>query len=69
LAKESQRDKLIDYFPLLAYFGFWLQGAAISSIITGDYKLMLLGLVTLPALAALGLAARKIARHGGETEE
>ena len=50
-------DKLIDYFPVIAYFGFWLQGAAISSIFTGEPRLMALGIVTAPAIAAMIYAA------------
>ena len=60
---KDKFDRLLDYFPLLAYFGFWLQGAAISSIFTGEPRLMGLGLVTLPAIAAMLYAAKKIARR------
>jgi len=67
---EKRFDKLLDYFPLLAYFGFWLQGAAISSVITGDPRLMALGVVTLPALAAMVAAAVRIRRrHEGEAKD
>ena len=57
---QEKFDRLLDYFPLLAYFGFWLQGAAISSVFTGEPRLMALGLITLPALAAMAWAALRI---------
>ena len=47
----------LDYFPLLSYFGFWLQGALLGSVVTGDWRLMALGAVTLPAVFALVVAA------------
>ncbi len=58
--QSSRFDKILDYFPILAYFGFWLQGAAIGAIITGDPRLMKLGFVTIPAIAAMFLAIFKI---------
>jgi sulfite exporter TauE/SafE len=58
--KDQRPNRLLDYFPCLAYLGFWFQGALLGSIVTGEPKLMALGIVTLPALLALALAARKI---------
>ncbi len=53
-------DKYLDYFPIIAYFGFWLQGAAIGALMTGEPKLIALGVVTTPAMAAMVYAAYKI---------
>lgn len=65
---SSRFDRLLDYFPLLAYLGFWLQGAALSAVITGDPRLMKLGVVTLPALLALLAAFLKLrCRHQNRT--
>ncbi len=58
--ESSRLDKAIDYFPLLAYLGFWIQGALVSSFITGDWRLMVLGVVTAPAMIAMVLAALKV---------
>ena len=63
---RSRYDQALDYFPLLAYLGFWVQGALIPSIMTGEVKLMLLGFVTTPALVCLALAALRIRRNHGE---
>ncbi|UCD85277.1 MAG: hypothetical protein JSU92_03540 [Deltaproteobacteria bacterium] len=66
--EPSRFDKILDYFPILAYFFFWLQGAAIGAIITGDPRLMKLGFVTLPAIAAMILAVFRIRkRHREDT--
>ena len=58
--EPSRFDKILDYFPILAYFCFWLQGAAIGAIITGEPRLMKLGFVTIPAIVAMLLAVFKI---------
>jgi sulfite exporter TauE/SafE len=63
---REKRRRLLDYFPLLAYLGFWLQGAALGALLTRDPRLIALGLVTLPALLALGLAAREIRKRQRE---
>jgi predicted branched-subunit amino acid permease len=60
---SSRLNPVLDYFPLLAYLGFWLQGAAIGAVITGDPRLIKLGLVTIPALLALLAAFIKIRRR------
>jgi hypothetical protein len=60
---KEKFDKLLDYFPIIAYFGFWLQGAAISSVFTGDPRLVALGFVTAPAIAAMLWAAFNIRRR------
>ena len=57
---KEKFDKLLDYFPVIAYFGFWLQGAAISSVVTGEPRLMALGFITAPAIVAMAFAAHKI---------
>jgi uncharacterized membrane protein len=58
--EKSRFDRALDYFPILAYFGFWLQGAALAAVITGDVRLMALGLVTIPAVAAMVVAVLRI---------
>lgn len=65
--KNSKKDKLIDYFPIAAYFGFWAQGALIGAILTGEPKLMALGIVTTPAVAAMIIAGVKIYRAHRQT--
>jgi sulfite exporter TauE/SafE len=56
-------DRWVDYLPLLALLGFWLQAAVVGSLLSNDLRLVALGVVTLPALAALGLAAREVRRR------
>lgn len=67
--EASSKDRIIDYFPIIAYFGFWLQGAVFAAILTGDTKLMVLGVVTAPAIAAMVLAIFRIARGHARQEE
>lgn len=64
--KNSRFDRALDYFPLLAYFGFWFQGAALGALLTRDPRLIAFGLITLPALIALTAAAVKIRRRPSE---
>ncbi len=61
--ERSRVDGLLDYLPILAYFGFWLQGALIGSIVTREPKLIALGFVTAPAIIAMLLAVVKIRRQ------
>ncbi len=61
--EKSKFEKIVDFFPLIAYGLFWLQGALIGSIVTGEPKLMALGFVTIPAIAAMVAAAVKIRRQ------
>jgi hypothetical protein len=56
----SRYERLLDYYPILSYAGFWLQGAFIGAILTGDARLMKLGFVTLPAICAMVAAAFRI---------
>jgi uncharacterized membrane protein len=65
----NRSGRMLDYFPILAYAGFWLQGAALAALITREPRLIALGVVTIPAVAALALAALRIRRRqdGGPT--
>ena len=67
--ERSRFDRALDYFPILAYAGFWLQGAALSALITGDLRLIALGLITLPALFAMALAILRIRVRHRESSE
>ncbi|OGP61133.1 MAG: hypothetical protein A2V67_09095 [Deltaproteobacteria bacterium RBG_13_61_14] len=58
--ETSRWDQVLDYFPILAYFGFWLQGAVLGAILTGEPRLMKLGFVTAPAILAMLLAVVRI---------
>ncbi|HUT55769.1 MAG TPA: hypothetical protein VM658_20430 [bacterium] len=62
----TRADKRLDYYPILAYAGFWLQGAAVAALLTRDPRLIALGLVTIPAVAAMAVAAVRIRRRGDE---
>jgi|GEM_PF-3507536 len=57
-------DKILDYFPLISYISFWLQGALLPSFMTEDPRLIRLGVVTLPALICFFIAALRLrSRH------
>ena len=57
-------DRTLDYFPLIAFALFWFLSAATGAIQIGDPALLKLGLVTLPAVAAVVYCLLRIrARH------
>jgi len=60
--KTSRFDKLLNYFPILAYLGYWFYGPFIGALIIGDPRFVKLGLVTIPAIAAMLMVALKIHR-------
>lgn len=49
---------------MLAFLGYWLYAGLVPAIMTGDSRLLLLGLVTLPALAAMAAALWRAAGRG-----
>lgn len=52
----EKNSRLVDLLPMLAFLGYWLYAGLFASLMTGDRRLVLLGLVTLPALAAMAAA-------------
>lgn len=67
--EKSRFDRIFDYFPILAFAGFWLQGAFIGALVTGDPRLIKLGFVTFPAIIAMLLAVFRIrAKHREHAE-
>jgi len=58
--RSSRFNNILDYFPIAAYLGFWLQGGLAGAVITGEARLMALAIVTLPAMAAMTAAVIKI---------
>jgi uncharacterized membrane protein len=67
--ERSGFDRVLDYFPMLAYGGFWLQGAFIGALLTGEPRLMKLGFVTAPAIMAMLLAIVKINKRHKEKSD
>ena len=63
IMKGNRFDKILDYFPIMAYAGFYLQGAVLAAIKIGDPRLMALGIVTIPAVAAMIVAIIRIRRR------
>ena len=68
--------KQIDYYPLIAIFLFWVTSAFGPSLIVTRPYITILGVVTIPALVCIYLAARLIYRQHklgngekGETSE
>jgi len=47
--------------PMLAFLGYWLYAGLLAALATGDRRLVLLGLITLPVLAAMAEALRRTA--------
>jgi len=61
-AMDERKDGWIDYLPMAAFLGYWLYAGLLAALATGDRRLLLLGLITLPALAAMAAAVRRTAR-------
>ena len=69
IMEKKRFDKILDYFPIIAYFTFWFQGAAVASLLTGDPRLVKLGFVTIPAIAAMIVAVFKIRKQHRQQEK
>lgn len=61
----EKNSRLVDLLPMLAFLGYWLYAGLFASLMTGDRRLVLLGLVTLPALAAMAAAIWRSASGPG----
>ncbi len=55
----ENKDRWTDYLPMLAFLGYWLYAGLLAAAATGDRRLVLLGLITLPVLAAMAEALRR----------
>lgn len=60
----EKNSRLVDLLPMLAFLGYWLYAGLVPAIMTGDSRLVLLGLVTLPALAAMAAALWRASGRG-----
>lgn len=60
-AMEERKDGWIDRLPMLAFLGYWLYAGLFAAVMTGDGRLLLLGLITLPVVAAMAWALRRTA--------
>ncbi len=65
----ENRDRWIDRLPMLAFLGYWLYAGLLAALLTGERKLVLLGLITLPVLAAMAAALRRTAAARRREEE
>lgn len=54
----ERKDRWIDYLPMLAFLGYWFYAGLFAAAATGDRRLVLLGLITVPVLAAMLWALR-----------
>lgn len=52
----EKNSRLVDLLPMLAFLGYWLYAGLFASLMTGDRRLVLLGLITLPVLGAMAAA-------------
>lgn len=57
----ESKDRWVDYLPMLSFLGYWLYAGLLAALTTGERKLVLLGLITLPVLAAMAEALRRTA--------
>ncbi len=55
----GMKERWIDCLPMVAFLGYWLYAGLLAALLTGERKLVLLGLITLPVLAAMGEALRR----------
>lgn len=58
----------LDFLPMLAFLAYWLYAGLFAAVVTGDPRLVKLGLITLPVIAAMAAAVYKTAaarREGG----
>lgn len=62
----EEKDRWIDRLPMLAFLGYWLYAGLLAAVLTGDRRLTLLGLITLPVLAAMVWALRGTAAGRGK---
>jgi L-lactate permease len=53
-------ERRLDYFPLISFFMFWFLSGAAGAWAIQDPALLKLGLLTLPALAAVALSAYRL---------
>ena len=60
IVAPSNVKKRLDYFPLVSLFCFWFFGAVLGSLQIGDPAHIVLGLVTIPAVVLMLLAALKV---------
>lgn len=60
---ERTKNNMLDYLPVLSFFIFWFQAALGGALYIKDPALIKLGVVTLPAVAAMIAAVVRI--HAG----
>jgi hypothetical protein len=60
--RNPQSSHRVDYYPLIAIFSFWLTSAFLPSLIVIRPYVTILGVVTIPALVCIFLAALAIRR-------
>jgi hypothetical protein len=58
--KVLSGHKRLDYFPLISFFLFWLLAAAAGASLINDPGITRLGIVTIPAIAAVIASVIKI---------
>jgi len=66
--KVLSGHKRLDYFPLISFFMFWLLAAAAGASQINDPGITKLGIVTLPALAAVAASIIRISKLHREND-
>lgn len=56
----SRPSAVLDLLPIAAFLAFWLMAGLLSALVTADGRLVALGVVTLPAVAAACAAAWRV---------
>lgn len=63
---EKSFPRLFKLLPILTFFAYWAYACLASAVHTNDPRLIKLGLVTLPLLAAMLAAVLKAGRCAGK---
>lgn len=57
--------KTLEYYPIIGFFIYWLYSCPIGAIVSGDPRLLKLGIVNVPLLL-IGIASIVKIRRGGQ---
>ena len=65
---ENSFPRLFRLLPILAFFAYWAYACLAGALLANDPRLVKLGVLTLPLLAAMAAAAVKAFRGGVKTD-
>ena len=59
---EKTKDRWFACLPVMVFFAYWLYACLFCAVMTGEARLLGLGLVTLPLLAAMAATVVRVLR-------